>query len=553
MRLLVTVLLGSHVLFGHVRELSADETIPAEKRKLVVTVLDKPIYLDQITPSEAAAKRKELSDADYQRWLREYRAGRLVSSVSGRVLKEYAIREKLKPSDEEIDALIAAAERKQAENVEGDKEARQKLALQAFWVRGSSYEWRTAKALHEKYGGSVAISSFGACTSFEGRNAIFKDYADAGDIKFHDADLERAFWEKTKDERIQDVTLRPERVAEHFAVAPWERWIRESAQVETDRKDKPVPGANEFPHDPDITGRVTRKQAEQLAAANLADQSTSLADAVRDFNAENQKRERGQDQPPLTEGEVLKAVKRSDWKRDVPTVSEREFAAFKAVAETGRLPSGAKLEVLTGVQVDAFTVIQLWSIGINMPALERAAGTVGFTIRYTKLHEQKTDPKSVAWGKRDADGLSLGAFISPKKDKYALGERVDLRLFVRNEGTKTVEVTLANLSKPMPLVTDQFGAKVAVRVGHRDWLVLSMSGYTCDELGPGDAHAFHVPFEIGIGGDGTNKLIGRVIEARPGQTLQLKIREPNGNNRKRADDEPEPESGVVTFTVTDAE
>jgi len=238
MRLLVTVLLGSPLLFGHVRELSADETIPAEKRELVVTVLDRPIYLDQITPREAAAKRKELSDPDYQRWLREYRAGRLVSSVSGRVLKEYAIREKLKPSDEEIDTLIADAERKQAENIEGDKKARQKLALQAFWVRGSSYEWRTAKALHEKYGGRVAISSFGACTSFEGRNAVLKDYADAGDIKFHHADLERAFGEKTKDERIQDVTLPPERVKEHFAVAPWERWIRESAHDETDRKDK---------------------------------------------------------------------------------------------------------------------------------------------------------------------------------------------------------------------------------------------------------------------------------------------------------------------------
>ncbi len=305
-----------------------------------------------------------------------------------------------------------------------------------------------------------------------------------------------------------------------------------------------------------IIGTFTRKQAEQPAAADLADQSTSLADAVRDFNAENTRRGRGQDQPPLTEEEVVEAINRFAWKRDVPDGIEDEFAAFKAVAETRRLPKGTELEVLTGLQPDAFTLIQLWSIRINLPAPERAAGTVGFTVRHTKLHEEKIDPKSVAWGKPDADGLSLGLFLAPNKDKYQIGDHVQLRLFVRNDGKKAVEPTYANTSHPDAgdfIVTGHQSAKIAVRLGHADWDTAWVSGFMRGRLDPGEAHAFHVPFEIGIGGDGTNKLIGRVIEARPGQTLHLKIRQPNGNNRERADDEPEPESGVVTLTVTDSE
>jgi hypothetical protein len=237
MRIVAVLLVGCHVLFGQVGQLSADEEAPAEKRELVATVLGKPIY--QFTPADAAKKRKELSGLDYERWLREDRAQHFLSHITGRVLNEYSIREKLSPSDDEIDALITAAARKYAGNFKADKESQQELGVRIFWLRGSSHEWRTAKALHEKYGGRVGISSFGGHMSFEGRNAVLKEYSAAGDIKFHDAELERAFWEKTLDERFSDVTLSPEHVAQHFAVSPWERWIAEQARKEVEMKDKP--------------------------------------------------------------------------------------------------------------------------------------------------------------------------------------------------------------------------------------------------------------------------------------------------------------------------
>ena len=240
-------------------------------------------------------------------------------------------------------------------------------------------------------------------------------------------------------------------------------------------------------------------------------------------------RERGLDQPPLTEEEVLAAIVRTDWKRDVPGASEREFAAFKAVAETRRLPKGSEIEVLTGMKPDVFTLIQLWSIRIIMPALERN-GTVGFNIRHTKLGEEKIDSKQVAWGKPDADGLSLGLFLLPKQDKYAIGDRVQMRLFVRNDGKQAIkEMTFWNITWPGTedfTVTDRNGGRVEVRNSQVEewsgpgWIAGAMSG----ALDPGNVHAFRIPFELAIGGDGTDKLVGRVIDARPGQTLQLRLR-----------------------------
>ncbi len=153
---------------------------------------------------------------------------------------------------------------------------------------------------------------------------------------------------------------------------------------------------------------------------------------------------------------------------------------------------------------------------------------------------KQINPSAVAWGPPDKDGLSLGADLSPNKNAYALGERVRLLLFVCNVGDKNVEVVWANTTHPAPdefAVTDAKGATVKVRMGHPDWLIPWISGFIGGtEFGPGDVHRLVVPYEIGIGGDGSNKRVGRVIDARVGQTLQLKVSSPNGNAARTATD-----------------
>ncbi|HTN03569.1 MAG TPA: hypothetical protein VL132_16885, partial [Planctomycetaceae bacterium] len=281
-----------------------------------------------------------------------------------------------------------------------------------------------------------------------------------------------------------------------------------------------VPGKSEWIGELS-TGAQKITVAERVLDAGekpAADQSVSLVDAVRDFNVENKQRGRGQEQPPLTEEEVVAAIQRSDWKRDAKDVSEREFAAFKAVAKSRRLPEGAKLEVLTGVQSDAFTTSRLWSIRLIMPALERA-GTVGFSIRHRVLGEEKIDPEQVAWGRPDADGLSLGLFLSPRKAQYQIGDRVQLRLFVRNEGRKAIDdLTFMNITWPVIedfTVIDQTGARVAVRNGHEEWSGPQwIAGAIKSGLEAGEAYALRVPFEIGIGGE-VDKPVGRILDAKP--------------------------------------
>ncbi len=299
---------------------------------------------------------------------------------------------------------------------------------------------------------------------------------------------------------------------------------------------------------------------DQTAAANASHNAAipldlTLADVVRDFNTKNKELEQGLDQPALTEAEVITVLKQDEWKPEDTPLNEKEIAVLRAVAQSQRLPKGSSLQVITKGRTDTFSYRKLWQVRLMLPAIGHD-GFVGLTIRDTEIAQETIDPRQVAWGKPDAHGLSLGVYLSPKKEKYALGERVKLRMFVRNEGKQAVDnLTFYNISWPEPkdfTVTDQKGAAVAVHSVHDEqWGLQWVAGATAGRLAPGDSHAFNVPFELAIGGDEPSKLVGRVIDARPGQKLSLRVREHNGNDRDRKEGEPEPESGSIELSVAD--
>ncbi len=243
---LLTCLLGLALM----TRLPAEDTPPAavEPPLIGATVLGKEIDLNKIVyPLEVEEKRQTLPAAKFDTWLRSHQVERLFWHIKMPVMQDYVTREKLSPSDEELNKLIQDAQRKYPENFDTtDEEAKRKLGLEAWWMLGSTKDWRLARALHQKYGGRVAISSFGAFESFEGRNAVLKEYFDRGDIKFHQADLQQAFFEKMKDERIQDVTLSPERSTELFKEpSPLENWLVrqavKNAEIKAERKANPQP------------------------------------------------------------------------------------------------------------------------------------------------------------------------------------------------------------------------------------------------------------------------------------------------------------------------
>ncbi len=241
------VLLAAAVLCGQVAPSPAADKAQDGKRQPVATVLGKTICLDEITPAEAPVKEKELSPDAYQRWLHAYRTDLLHGKIWAEVMHDYAVRERLYLSFEDLDAILARGLPNQpsAKDIVRDlsredkntgRDARQQLG-ERFSLYGAANDWKVAKALYERYGGRVAISQFGACTAIDGRNAVLKDYAAAKKIVFHNADWQQAFWDKNADNHVLLVTLPPGEVANYFKVPPWEEWIGKKAASKDGRKD----------------------------------------------------------------------------------------------------------------------------------------------------------------------------------------------------------------------------------------------------------------------------------------------------------------------------
>ncbi|QDU41130.1 hypothetical protein Mal4_54950 [Maioricimonas rarisocia] len=219
------------MLCGEAGVATAQES-PRTARLHAATVLGKKVWLRKISPSEVAQNRARLSAEDFARWQAESRWRPLVSRVSHLVMSDWADQNKVKPTREEIQKLFAAEARQHLQEYATTPEGTRKVALAIGWSTGTAMEWVRAKALHEKYGGPIALSSFGSCIAIDGRNALLKEYAAAGKIEFHDAELEKLFWEGTTSPAVLDVTVSdPMRVSKHFARPPWEGWGARTAEV----------------------------------------------------------------------------------------------------------------------------------------------------------------------------------------------------------------------------------------------------------------------------------------------------------------------------------
>ena len=96
--------------------------------------------------------------------------------------------------------------------------------------------------------------------------------------------------------------------------------------------------------------------------------STPLAEAVKALNAKAAKDIIGKGQPPLTEQEVVASIR--IWRGKRPA-SDEVFQVFQAIAETRRLPKGAKFRyfaVCTGHRGFNFVV---WWVNLRIPTGER--------------------------------------------------------------------------------------------------------------------------------------------------------------------------------------
>ena len=282
-----------------------------------------------------------------------------------------------------------------------------------------------------------------------------------------------------------------------------------------------------------------------------------LSDAIAKINKQNSDLEIGLNQLAVTEEEVLDAIRRADWKRESGRLNQAEFAALKEVSTSQKLPKGSYLSAHSNQQNEAFKVEHFWRVQLHLPAIGHD-GFVRFMIRDTKFADEIIAPEDIGWGDPDEDGFRLGIYLSPKKENYFSGERVHLRVFVRNDGIETVAAGWSRLAQPGPdsfTLKDSNGEAVPVILGQDEWRIGMVCGAVGGGLRPGGVHFYRVPFEIRIGGaetQNTNKLVGIILDAAPGASYQLSVRVPNGNYRKRPAADPVPESGTVSFGVIES-
>jgi hypothetical protein len=118
-----------------------------------------------------------------------------------------------------------------------------------------------------------------------------------------------------------------------------------------------------------------------LAISNFAaDQprdhsSTLLDDAVKAFNDSRQAQISGKNQPPLTEDEVVAAIR--GWVREyAPPATDEVYEAFQTIAETRVLPRVAKIQATSGWQGYRGFHFDVWWIDLTIPT-----DKLGYTFR----------------------------------------------------------------------------------------------------------------------------------------------------------------------------
>jgi hypothetical protein len=150
-----------------------------------------------------------------------------------------------------------------------------------------------------------------------------------------------------------------------------------------------------------------------LQTASL--ETIPLADAMKAFNETAAKDPIGKDQSPLTEEEVIGAVRHLDRTKDMP-VTEEMFEAFKQIAETRELPPNAEFESLTGYDPGGDFVFDVWSVRIRMYRPDRSS--YAFIIRERMIRSRTIEEELVLAEKRLED-------FPPVPGKWRVEKRVE--------------------------------------------------------------------------------------------------------------------------------
>ena len=172
------------------------------------------------------------------------------------------------------------------------------------------------------------------------------------------------------------------------------RWTLSLAgTTHSDGKYVPTPGVW---HDKLTTGEVRFRIVEKGSASDpqrlpfqsKAEDSIPLAETIKAFNAKAAVDAIGKDQPPLTEDEVVAAIRARERPRD-PELSDMIYRTLQQIAESRQFPANAEFESLNG-RSDGDYFFDLWSVRINVDRTP-AAGVYTLVIRDQVIRSRTLD------------------------------------------------------------------------------------------------------------------------------------------------------------------
>ncbi|WP_417387092.1 protein kinase domain-containing protein [Gimesia sp.] len=279
----------------------------------------------------------------------------------------------------------------------------------------------------------------------------------------------------------------------------------------------------------------------------LLPDNTPLAAAIHGFNSTHQSLG-GMDQPPLTEQEVLAAIRWMKTKRNELDVTNTEFKMLQKIAEQRQLPEDVGFELLTLFQPDDSYEYLIWSVRLTLPRIANNVPYPRYSIILRKqyVRSQAIDNGKISWGPVADNGLQAGVRFEPQNEQYATGQQVLPRFYYRNTGDQFVEIMLPRLmthsyytklsavddtGKPVPIDQDR---KPARPVG---WWFLP--------FGFGAKHELRgLPIRLG---DVERGQAETVIQAKPGQSVRVRFTLPNYADKNA----PPLKTGEILFSLAE--
>ncbi len=272
-----------------------------------------------------------------------------------------------------------------------------------------------------------------------------------------------------------------------------------------------------------------------------------LSAAIRQFNEAHMNDPVGKDQPPLTEQEVVAAVRWWKYRRNEAPVRNGDFLGFQRIADERSLPRGFEFEALSSFEPgDGYSYVN-WSVRIVVQRSSKPGGTFAFDIREQFISCRLIDDGTIAWGPPAQNGLRAGVQFIPAGKQYAKGQQIEVRFFLRNTSDLTLELSLPNLMTHAYYkknhVTAPDGKEIPLR---QDTSLGGPVGWRSVRIEP-DTMQWVNGLPILIGDGALEEGVETAICAEPGQTCCVSYTLPNFDDRAG-----EPlKTGELRFLVTD--